>query len=82
MTTPNAHNEVYLDAVHRQFLGSYLLDKVSDPKLCAGPENHDTAAMGGFTSIAPIVIANLCKGMGAARAQAKEHMRLLENLQG
>ncbi|KAF5838686.1 ADP-ribosylglycohydrolase-domain-containing protein [Dunaliella salina] len=58
MTTPGSHNDTYAESFHRDFFANYA--KGVPPEKCAeGTEGHNTAQIGGFVMLAPVIMATL-----------------------
>eukprot|EP00197_Chlamydomonas_leiostraca_P004699 CAMPEP_0202866534 /NCGR_PEP_ID=MMETSP1391-20130828/7852_1 /ASSEMBLY_ACC=CAM_ASM_000867 /TAXON_ID=1034604 /ORGANISM="Chlamydomonas leiostraca, Strain SAG 11-49" /LENGTH=366 /DNA_ID=CAMNT_0049546491 /DNA_START=218 /DNA_END=1318 /DNA_ORIENTATION=+ len=77
MTTPGSHNDTYAESFHRDFFGNWA--KGVPAERCAkGTEGHNTAQIGGFVMLAPVVMEAALRGEsaeGAAKA-ALTHLSL------
>jgi ADP-ribosylglycohydrolase len=75
MTTPGSHNDTYAESYHRQFFANYA--RGVPPERCAGPENHDTASIGGLVALPPVIAAALrADDPSAVEAALLAHLRL------
>ncbi|GBF98933.1 hypothetical protein Rsub_11725 [Raphidocelis subcapitata] len=74
MTTPGSHNDTYAESFHRDFFRNYA--DGSPPERCCGAEGHNTAQIGGFVMLPPVVFANLKEGRAAAISAALTHLAL------
>ena len=69
MTTPGSHNDTYAESFHRDFFSNWARGVA--PEQCArGTEGHNTAQIGGFVMLPPVVLSALGGGGagGASRA--------------
>jgi len=56
MTTPGSHNDTYAESFHRDFFGNFA--KGVPAERCAkGTEGHNTAQIGGFVMLPPVIMA-------------------------
>mmetsp|Transcript_15456 Transcript_15456/g.45920 ORF Transcript_15456/g.45920 Transcript_15456/m.45920 type:complete len:619 (+) Transcript_15456:1-1857(+) len=55
LTTPGAHPDTFVEAIHRQFFANHLL-RGTPLESSAGSENHDTPSIGGFVALSPILL--------------------------
>eukprot|EP00892_Ulva_mutabilis_P012018 jgi/Ulvmu1/9189/UM005_0289.1 len=73
MTTPGSHNDTYAESYHRDFFANYA--KGVPPERCAeGTEGHNTASIGGFVMLPPVVAAAFPNGRDAAADTAVMHL--------
>lgn len=75
MTTPGSHNDTYAESFHRDFFKNWAAG-VPPEECCKGTEGHNTAQIGGFVMLPPVVFANLPAGREAARKAALTHLGL------
>lgn len=76
MTTPGSHDDTYAESYHRDFFRNYV-DGV-EPLLCSkGTEGHNTASIGGFVTLPPVIITGYINGgIDLAVRNAVEHLSL------
>lgn len=75
MTTPGSHNDTYAESFHRDFFANYA--KGVPPEQCArGTEGHNTAQIGGFVMLPPVILSQMGKGVEVARQAALRHLSL------
>ncbi|KAI8462695.1 MAG: ADP-ribosylglycohydrolase-domain-containing protein [Monoraphidium minutum] len=75
MTTPGSHNDTYAESFHRDFFKNWAAG-VPPEECVKGTEGHNTAQIGGFVMLPPVVFANMAGGRDAARKAALEHLAL------
>ena len=73
MTTPGSHNDTYAESFHRDFFANYAAGV--PPERCAGKEGHNTAQIGGFVMLPPVIYSALAEGARAVRDRALSHLR-------
>ncbi|GFR43448.1 hypothetical protein Agub_g4531, partial [Astrephomene gubernaculifera] len=72
MTTPGSHNDTYAESFHRDFFRNWAAGVA--PEQCSrGTEGHNTAQIGGFVMLPPVVLSRL-DGVSAARQRALSHL--------
>jgi len=70
-----SHNDTYAESFHRDFFANWARGVA--PELCAkGTEGHNTAQIGGFVMLPPVIMANLGAGREAARRAALTQLGL------
>eukprot|EP00200_Dunaliella_tertiolecta_P005344 CAMPEP_0202358460 /NCGR_PEP_ID=MMETSP1126-20121109/12118_1 /ASSEMBLY_ACC=CAM_ASM_000457 /TAXON_ID=3047 /ORGANISM="Dunaliella tertiolecta, Strain CCMP1320" /LENGTH=338 /DNA_ID=CAMNT_0048951625 /DNA_START=249 /DNA_END=1265 /DNA_ORIENTATION=- len=75
MTTPGSHNDTYAESFHRDFFANWA--KGVPPEKCAeGTEGHNTAQIGGFVMLAPVIMATLPAGRESVRNAALTQLSL------
>eukprot|EP00887_Chlorella_sp_A99_P008172 scaffold12.g8172.t1 len=75
MTTPGSHNDTYAESFHRDFFSNWA--KGVPPEQCSrGTEGHNTASIGGFVMLPPVVLGSLEKGGEEAKRLAVQHLGL------
>eukprot|EP00054_Salpingoeca_dolichothecata_P009043 m.51199 g.51199 ORF g.51199 m.51199 type:complete len:466 (+) comp18127_c0_seq1:91-1488(+) len=74
MTGENTHNDVYCEAIHRQFFWNYKQGVSLDQ--CAGEENHDTASAGGLVMLAPVALSCINLGVDQAVKSTQQQLAL------
>lgn len=57
MTKPGSHNDTYAESFHRDFFLNWV--KGVAPEKCAGPEGHNTAQIGGFVMLPPVILSQV-----------------------
>lgn len=77
MTTPGSHNDTYAESFHRDFFVNWA--KGVPPEKCAGPEGHNTAQIGGFVMLPPVILSQIGKDGAVAREMALKHLALTHN---
>ncbi|KXZ49126.1 hypothetical protein GPECTOR_23g55 [Gonium pectorale] len=72
MTTPGSHNDTYAESFHRDFFKNWAAGV--PPERCSqGTEGHNTAQIGGFVMLPPVILAKL-DGPAAAKERALKHL--------
>jgi len=79
MTTPGSHNDTYAESYHRDFFKRW--SEGVPPEECAkGTEGHNTASIGGFVTLPPVILEEMVRRGPKGRAQAldtvKQHLFL------
>eukprot|EP01087_Luapelamoeba_hula_P024590 TRINITY_DN9424_c0_g1_i1.p1 TRINITY_DN9424_c0_g1~~TRINITY_DN9424_c0_g1_i1.p1 ORF type:complete len:377 (-),score=51.75 TRINITY_DN9424_c0_g1_i1:76-1185(-) len=74
MTTPGTHNDTYAESYHRDFFANYVNDVPL--KECAGEEGHNTASIGGFTTLPLIVMVYFKHGLDSVLDRVAQHLAL------
>lgn len=75
MTTPGSHDDTYAESFHRDFFKNWAAGV--PPEDCAkGTGSHNTASIGGFVMLPPVVLSCLRDGREAARKAARQHLLL------
>ncbi|GAX85033.1 hypothetical protein CEUSTIGMA_g12453.t1 [Chlamydomonas eustigma] len=75
MTTPGSHNDTYAESFHRDFFGNWV--KGVPPEQCSrGTEGHNTAQIGGFVMLPPVIMSQLGKGVEVAKQQAMKQLTM------
>eukprot|EP00878_Enallax_costatus_P016108 GHUV01016890.1.p1 GENE.GHUV01016890.1~~GHUV01016890.1.p1 ORF type:complete len:433 (+),score=92.10 GHUV01016890.1:240-1538(+) len=85
MTTPGSHNDTYAESFHRDFFKNWAAGV--PPDRCAeGTEGHNTAQIGGFVMLGPVIMAAVAAAAqagssteaaaAAASKQALTHLKL------
>ncbi|KAG1663735.1 hypothetical protein FOA52_006104 [Chlamydomonas sp. UWO 241] len=75
MTTPGSHNDTYAESFHRDFFSNWA--NGVPPEECArGTEGHNTAQIGGFVMLPPVILSQSGKGTEAARTACSRHLTL------
>ncbi|KAG2496733.1 hypothetical protein HYH03_005144 [Edaphochlamys debaryana] len=72
MTTPGSHNDTYAESFHRDFFKNWAAG-VPPEKCALGTEGHNTAQIGGFVMLPPVILAKL-DGPAAATERALSHL--------
>lgn len=78
MTTPGTHNDTYAESYHRDFFKRWS-EGVAPERCSQGTEGHNTASIGGFVTLPPVLMAGLVPpgaDAAAAKATARAHLRL------
>ncbi|PNH09558.1 hypothetical protein TSOC_003799 [Tetrabaena socialis] len=73
MTTPGSHNDTYAESFHRDFFRNWA-SGVPPERCSKGTEGYNTAQIGGFVMLPPVILANLKEGAAAAKARALRHL--------
>jgi hypothetical protein len=74
MTTPGSHNDTYAESFHRDFFSNWA--RGVPPEQCSkGTEGHNTAQIGGFVMLPPVILSQLGKGAENARRMALRHLK-------
>ncbi|EFJ51855.1 hypothetical protein VOLCADRAFT_103347 [Volvox carteri f. nagariensis] len=72
MTTPGSHNDTYAESFHRDFFRNWAAGV--PPERCSqGTEGHNTAQIGGFVMLPPVILSRL-DGPEAATQRALQHL--------
>ncbi|KAG2447158.1 hypothetical protein HYH02_007904 [Chlamydomonas schloesseri] len=72
MTTPGSHNDTYAESFHRDFFKNWAAGV--PPERCSeGTEGHNTAQIGGFVMLPPVILAKL-DGPAAAKERMMRHL--------
>ncbi|GLC76668.1 hypothetical protein PLESTF_001815100 [Pleodorina starrii] len=72
MTTPGSHNDTYAESFHRDFFRNWAAGV--PPERCSkGTEGHNTAQIGGFVMLPPVILSRL-DGPAAASQRALQHL--------
>lgn len=58
MTTPGTHNDTYAESFHRDFFKNWARGVPAD-KCSLGTEGHNTAQIGGFVMLPPVIFASV-----------------------
>lgn len=76
MTTPGSHNDTYAESFHRDFFRNFAAGV--PPEKCAhGTEGHNTAQIGGFVMLPPVILGALSyDSPAAAKTAALQQLRL------
>jgi len=75
MTTPGSHNDTYAESFHRDFFANWA--KGVPPEQCSkGTEGHNTAQIGGFVMLPPVILSQCGRGVEAARDACIRHLSL------
>ncbi|PSC74603.1 ADP-ribosylation crystallin J1 [Micractinium conductrix] len=69
MTTPGSHNDTYAESYHRDFFRNWAAG-VPPEKCSQGTEGHNTASIGGFVTLPPVILSCLRQGLDAAQDAA------------
>jgi ADP-ribosylglycohydrolase len=80
MTTPGSHNDTYAESYHRDFFKNWVAG-VPPEKCSRGTEGHNTASIGGFVTMPPVIFGSLRDGVEAAQAVAVRHLGLTHESQ-
>ncbi|EFN58988.1 hypothetical protein CHLNCDRAFT_137616 [Chlorella variabilis] len=79
MTTPGSHNDTYAESYHRDFFKNWAAGV--PPEKCAGEEGHNTASIGGFVTLPPVILGAMRQGAEASAAAARRHLALTHQSQ-
>lgn len=80
MTTPGSHNDTYAESFHRDFFRNWAAG-VPPEKCSRGTEGHNTASIGGFVMLPPVILGALKGGVEAAQQAAVRHLALTHESQ-
>ncbi|GLI63555.1 hypothetical protein VaNZ11_006408 [Volvox africanus] len=72
MTTPGSHNDTYAESFHRDFFRNWAAG-VPAERCSQGTEGHNTAQIGGFVMLPPVILSRL-DGSAAATQRALQHL--------
>ncbi|MEW5305684.1 MAG: hypothetical protein WDW36_008207 [Sanguina aurantia] len=75
MTTPGSHNDTYAESFHRDFFKNFA-DGVPAERCAQGTEGHNTAQIGGFVMLPPVIMGTLGQGVEAVKAASLKHLAL------
>lgn len=75
MTTPGSHNDTYAESFHRDFFSNWA-NGVPPEQCSKGTEGHNTAQIGGFVMLPPVILSQLGKGAENAKFMALKHLKL------
>ncbi|KAK9804892.1 hypothetical protein WJX72_010538 [[Myrmecia] bisecta] len=75
MTTPGSHDDTYAESFHRDFFSNWA--RGVPPAECSkGTEGHNTASIGGFVMLPPVILGTAPGGLPAALAATVQHLGL------
>lgn len=70
-----SHDDTYAESFHRDFFKNWSAG-VPPVECSRGTEGHNTASIGGFVMLPPVILGSLQDGVSSAKAAALRHLTL------